>query len=45
MTNLVAIVASAFLIFLLVGMNTVDVQRAMLAARGDNSQAHPFPRA
>ncbi len=38
-TNLVAIVASAFLIFLLVGMNTADVQQAMLAARGDDSQA------
>jgi hypothetical protein len=38
-TNLVAIVASAFLIFVLVGMNTADVQKAMLAARGDDSQA------
>jgi uncharacterized membrane protein len=38
-TNLVAIVASAFLVFLLVGMNTADVQKAMLAARGDDSQA------
>ena len=38
-TNLVAIVASAFLVFLLVGMNTADVQQAMLAARGDDSPA------
>ena len=36
-TNLVAIVASAFLVFLLVGMDTADVQQAMLAARGDDS--------
>jgi uncharacterized hydrophobic protein (TIGR00271 family) len=43
-TNLVAIVASAFLIFLLVGMNTADVQRAMLAARGDDSQARLHSR-
>jgi uncharacterized membrane protein len=34
LTNLVAIVASAFLVFLLVGMNTAEVQEAMLAARG-----------
>ncbi len=38
-TNLVAIVASAFLVFLLVGMNTADVQRAMLAARGEAASA------
>ncbi len=38
-TNLVAIVASAFLVFLLVGMNTPDVQQAMLVARGGDSHA------
>jgi len=35
LTNLVAIVASAFLIFLLVGMGTDEVREAMLAARAD----------
>jgi uncharacterized hydrophobic protein (TIGR00271 family) len=35
LTNLVAIVASAFLVFLLVGMSTEEVQEAMLASRGD----------
>jgi len=37
LTNLVAIVASAFLVFLLVGMNTPDVQQAMATSRGDES--------
>ena len=34
LTNLVAIIASAFLVFLLVGMSDAEVQKAMLAARG-----------
>ncbi len=38
-TNLVAIVASAFLVFFLVGLNTTEVQKAMLAARGDEPLA------
>jgi len=32
LTNLVAIVASAFLVFLLVGLNTAEVQTAMIAS-------------
>ncbi|MGA2595977.1 MAG: DUF389 domain-containing protein [Bryobacteraceae bacterium] len=36
LTNLVAIVASAFLVFLLVGLNTAEVQTAMIASRRDN---------
>ena len=39
LTNLVAIVASAFLVFLLVGMSTAEVQQAMLASRGDEALA------
>ena len=39
LTNLVAIVASAFLVFLLVGMSTPEVREAMLASRGDESLA------
>jgi uncharacterized hydrophobic protein (TIGR00271 family) len=39
LTNLVAIVASAFLVFLLVGMNTPEVQQAMLAAHGNERLA------
>lgn len=39
LTNLVAIVASAFLVFLLVGVNTPDVQKVMLASREDESLA------
>ncbi len=38
-TNLVAIVATAFLVFLLVGMSTPEVQKAMLASRGGESLA------
>lgn len=37
LTNLVAIVASAFVVFLLVGMNTPEVEQAMMASRGDES--------
>ena len=36
LTNLVAIVASAFLVFLLVGLNTAEVHTAMIASRRDN---------
>ena len=39
LTNLVAIVATAFLVFVLVGMGTDEVQKAMLAFRGDELQA------
>jgi hypothetical protein len=39
LTNLVAIVASAFVIFLLVGMSTPEVEQAMLASRGDEPLA------
>ena len=39
LTNLVAIVASAFLVFFLVGMNAPAVQQAMLESRGDESLA------
>lgn len=39
LTNLVAIVATAFLVFLLVGMNTQAVGKAMIAARGDEPMA------
>ncbi len=39
LTNLVAIVASAFLVFLLVGMSTVEVRQAMRASRGDDPLA------
>ena len=34
LTNLVAIVASAFLVFLLIGMGTDEVHQAMMASRG-----------
>lgn len=44
LTNLVAIVASAFLVFLLVGMSDAEVQKAMLAARGDEPLAHKLSR-
>lgn len=44
LTNLVAIVASAFLVFLLVGMGTAEVQEAMLASRGDESLARILSR-
>ena len=39
LTNLVAIVASAFLVFLLVGMGTPEVETAMAAARGKEGLA------
>jgi len=39
LTNLVAIVASAFVIFLLVGMTTPDVEQAMVASRRDEPLA------
>jgi len=39
LTNLVAIVASAFLIFLLIGMNTAEVRKSMEAARGSEPLA------
>ena len=39
LTNLVAIVATAFLVFLLVGMGTAEVEKAMLASRGDEPLA------
>jgi hypothetical protein len=38
LTNLVAIVASAFLVFLLVGMNAAEVRERMLAASGSGPQ-------
>jgi uncharacterized hydrophobic protein (TIGR00271 family) len=38
-TNLVAIVATAFLVFLLTGMSTPEVEQAMRASRGDDSLA------
>ena len=37
LTNLVAIVASAFLVFLLVGLNTEEVRKAMAAPRKNES--------
>src|SRR5581483_8027583 len=37
LTNLVAIVASAFLVFLLVGMSTPEVHEATMSLRGDES--------
>jgi hypothetical protein len=39
LTNLVAIVASAFLVFLLVGLNTEEVQKVMAASRKDEPLA------
>jgi hypothetical protein len=39
LTNLVAIVASAFLVLLLVGMSTPEVRQAMVASRGDDPLA------
>ncbi len=39
LTNLVAIVASAFVIFLMVGMSTPEVERVILASRGDEPLA------
>ena len=39
LTNLVAIVASAFLVFLLLGMSTPEVRQAMEASRGDDPLA------
>jgi uncharacterized hydrophobic protein (TIGR00271 family) len=44
LTNLVAIVATAFLVFLLVGMDTPEVERAMLAGRGDEPLARVLAR-
>ena len=44
LTNLVAIVASAFLIFLLVGMNTAEVHKAMLAPRENEPLAQVLSR-
>jgi uncharacterized hydrophobic protein (TIGR00271 family) len=44
LTNLVAIVATAFIVFLLVGMGTPEVQRVMLAGRGDNPLAKVVSR-
>ena len=44
LTNLVAIIASAFLIFLLVGMSDAEVQKAMLAARGEEPFAQKLSR-
>ena len=37
LTNLFAIVSSAFLVFFLVGMSTAEVRQAMMASRGDES--------
>lgn len=42
LTNLVAIVTSAFFVFLLVGMSTPEVRLAMLASRGDDPLARPL---
>ena len=39
LTNLVAIVASAFLVFLLVGLRTEDVQKVMMSSREDEALA------
>lgn len=39
LTNLVAIVASAFLVFLLVGLKTAEVETAMATARGNETRA------
>jgi uncharacterized hydrophobic protein (TIGR00271 family) len=44
LTNLVAIVASAFLVFLLVGMSTAGGHEAMLASRGDEWLARILSR-
>jgi len=44
LTNLVAIVASAFLVFLQVGMRTSEVQQAMVAARGNEWLARILSR-
>jgi uncharacterized hydrophobic protein (TIGR00271 family) len=44
LTNLVAIVASAFLVFYLVGMDSIGVQRAMLAFRENESLARMLSR-
>ena len=41
LTNLVAIVASAFLVFLLVGMNSTEVRQAVVAA-GENDSLSRF---
>lgn len=42
LTNLVAIVASAFFVFLLVGLNTAEVQTVMIASRKDNFPGRLF---
>ena len=44
LTNLVAIVASAFLVFLLVGMGTAEVQQAMMQPRGSEPLARVLSR-
>ena len=44
LTNLVAIISSAFLVFLLVGMSDAEVQKTMLAARGGEPLAHRLSR-
>lgn len=43
LTNLVAIVASAFFVFLLVGLNTAEVQTVMIASRKDTFLGRLFP--
>ena len=45
LTNLVAIVASAFFIFLLVGLNAAEVQTVMIASRKDNFLGRLFSHA
>lgn len=44
LTNLVAIVASAFVIFLMVGMSTPEVEQRALASRGDGALARMLAR-
>ena len=44
LTNLVAIVSSAFFVFLLVGLNTAEVQTVMIASRRDNFLGGFFSR-
>ena len=45
LTNLVAIVASAFFVFLLVGLNDAEVQTVMVASRKDNFLGRLFSHA
>lgn len=42
LTNIVAIIASAFLVFSLVGLNTSEVQAVMLASRKEDFLSHVF---